>query len=80
MRTDEYSYQSPENALRLLHRIVIGIRRSISSPFILGIKFSTDIASSDQETRALDYIRILASWGTVDFIEVSGGDYTDPGE
>ena len=33
----------------------------------------------DQEARALRHIRSLASWHAIDFIEVSGGDYENPG-
>ncbi|KAF9049292.1 FMN-linked oxidoreductase [Hymenopellis radicata] len=78
LRTDEYSCTSTANALRVLRRIVAGIRRSLPSAFILGIKFSTENTSSSEESRALDYIRSIASWGLLDFIEISGGDYSNP--
>ena len=31
------------------------------------------------DDRVLDHVRTIASWGMVDFIEVSGGDYEKPG-
>lgn len=32
-----------------------------------------------QETRALGHVRSMAGWHSLDFIEVSGGDYETPG-
>ncbi|KAJ3892645.1 hypothetical protein GG344DRAFT_44984 [Lentinula edodes] len=81
-RTDEYSYHS----LLLLSRIVNAIREVVPRDFVLGIKFNTSdyslfeesVAKFDQEERALTHLRQVASWGTVDFIEISGGDYENP--
>ncbi|KZP24983.1 FMN-linked oxidoreductase [Athelia psychrophila] len=39
---------------------------------------STPGEKEDQEARALSHIRTLASWHSIDFIEVSGGDYENP--
>ncbi|EIW83221.1 FMN-linked oxidoreductase [Coniophora puteana RWD-64-598 SS2] len=92
-RHDAYS-ASPETVLNLLQRLVTGIRAVTPKNFILGIKInSADYMDSDdagtqghsqkeveaeQEKRALDHVRALASWGTLDFIEISGGDYENP--
>jgi len=32
----------------------------------------------EQESRALEHVRIMASWHMIDFIEISGGDYETP--
>ena len=34
---------------------------------------------SEHEQHALQHLREIARWGTVDVIEVSGGDYEKPG-
>jgi hypothetical protein len=36
-------------------------------------------AEDERDTRALDHVYTIASWGGVDFIEISGGDYENPG-
>ncbi|EEB99578.1 hypothetical protein MPER_00719 [Moniliophthora perniciosa FA553] len=82
-RDDEYG----PNSLHLLHRIVTAIRAVTPKDFALGVKFNTSDYSAleesankaEQEKRALDHLRILASWGTLDFLEISGGDYENPG-
>ncbi|KAJ7185282.1 hypothetical protein C8R46DRAFT_1059979 [Mycena filopes] len=80
-RTDEYSC-SPNNALRLLQRVVLGIRAAVPSNFILGLKINAaDYADSDVTAKAsfaLDHVRTIAHWELVDFIEISGGDYENP--
>ncbi|KAF7336176.1 Nadph dehydrogenase [Mycena venus] len=82
-RVDEYSC-SPSNALRLLHCIVTETRAAVPSNFILGLKInSADYAESctpgdASASPVLDHILTIASWGSVDFIEISGGDYEKP--
>ncbi|KAF7339122.1 NADPH dehydrogenase [Mycena venus] len=79
-RVDEYSC-SPSNALRLLHRIVTETRAVVPSNFVLGLKInSADYAESYTAGYAsvLDHVLTIASWGSVDFIEISGGDYEKP--
>ncbi|KAJ7701075.1 hypothetical protein B0H17DRAFT_1045919 [Mycena rosella] len=80
-RTDEYSC-SPSNALRLVHRIVLETRAAVPSEFILGLKINAadyaDSSIAGEVSPALDHIRTIASWGSVDFIEISGGDYEKP--
>ncbi|KAJ4490267.1 hypothetical protein J3R30DRAFT_3278305 [Lentinula aciculospora] len=81
-RTDEYSYDS----LLLLNRIVKAIREVVTEDFILGIKFNASDyslleeggAKAAQEERALAHLRQVVWWQTVDFIEISGGDYENP--
>ncbi|PFH48690.1 hypothetical protein AMATHDRAFT_196089 [Amanita thiersii Skay4041] len=85
-RTDQYSAE-PENALRLVRRIVDGIRDAAPKDFIIGIKInSADYVHSDTAKddttdgdRALEHVLSIAKWGNIDFIEISGGDYEDPG-
>jgi 2,4-dienoyl-CoA reductase-like NADH-dependent reductase (Old Yellow Enzyme family) len=86
MRTDEYA-ATPTGALRLLERIVSSIRSEVAKEFIVGVKINSadylnekggDSADLGSETRALEHVRTIASWGQVDFIEISGGDYDDP--
>ncbi|ESK92465.1 nadph dehydrogenase [Moniliophthora roreri MCA 2997] len=81
-RDDEYG----SNPLHLLHRLVTAIRAVTPKDFALGVKFNTSdysaleesASKAEQEKHALDHLRILASWGTLDFIEISGGDYENP--
>ncbi|KAF9225838.1 FMN-linked oxidoreductase [Gyrodon lividus] len=85
-RTDQYSLK---NALRMVHEIVDGIRDVVPKDFIVGIKInSADYVEagetpSDERVlkgtqHVLDHIRSIAHWGTIDFIEISGGDYESP--
>ncbi|KIL00311.1 hypothetical protein PAXRUDRAFT_8275 [Paxillus rubicundulus Ve08.2h10] len=86
IRTDQYS---AENALRMVREIIDGIRDVVPRDFVVGIKInSADYVSSggkpSDETvlkdiqHALDHIRSIAQWGTIDFVEISGGDYESP--
>jgi 2,4-dienoyl-CoA reductase-like NADH-dependent reductase (Old Yellow Enzyme family) len=90
-RTDEYSVSNP---LRLIHRIVTSIREILPPDFVVGIKLNAGdyvdstrdglqgneaVAADKQRQHALDHVRQLVSWGTIDFIEISGGDYENPG-
>ncbi|KAG1763479.1 hypothetical protein EDD22DRAFT_887069 [Suillus occidentalis] len=86
IRSDEFSV-APENVTRMLSEIVGAIRKVVPTTFIIGIKInsadylnsgSTEEASQEGERRVLDHIRTIASWGVVDFIEISGGDYEKP--
>jgi 2,4-dienoyl-CoA reductase-like NADH-dependent reductase (Old Yellow Enzyme family) len=88
IRNDEYSV-APENATRMLSEIVVAIRKVVPTTFIIGIKInsadyvtsgSTEEASQEGERRVLDHIRTITSWGIIDFIEISGGDYEKPGK
>ena len=59
-------------------------RAAVPSEFILGLKINAGdyaISKDDSEASpALDHVRTIASWGLVDFIEISGGDYEAPGK
>lgn len=59
-------------------------------PFVLGIKLSSSDyigagslynaqAEEEARNRALAHVTNIASWDIVDFIEISGGDYENPG-
>lgn len=86
VRTDEYS--AKKNPLLFLHRIASAIRNSSEIPrdFVVGVKMNAaDYVDSGtgavaSEDFALDHLKEIATWGLVDFIEVSGGDYDSPGE
>jgi 2,4-dienoyl-CoA reductase-like NADH-dependent reductase (Old Yellow Enzyme family) len=82
-RTDIYS-ATRDNALYLLHRIVLAIRAVVPKEFVLGIKLNAsdyvDDTEDAEQDRALDHVRTIAGWGFVDFIEISGGDYENPGK
>lgn len=85
-RNDDYS---TKNALRLLHQVVVAIRSVVPRNFVLGIKINAAdyVATVCDDTHkdnlnppddALHHIRVIASWGLIDFIEISGGDYEKP--
>ncbi|KAF8638199.1 hypothetical protein AX16_010545 [Volvariella volvacea WC 439] len=82
-RTDDYSC-SGTNALRLLHRICISIREKVPSKFVLGIKLNAGDyvqgaeSSAVAEGEAIGHLREISTWGLIDFIEISGGDYEQP--
>lgn len=70
--------------------IVDAIRNSTPPDFVLGIKINSadsvpagerpsDARFQTAMKRVLDCVCLIASWGTVDFIEISGGDYESPG-
>jgi 2,4-dienoyl-CoA reductase-like NADH-dependent reductase (Old Yellow Enzyme family) len=85
IRVDEYSC-TPSTALRLLRRIVTETRAVVPGNFVMGLKInSADYAESYTAGHAsaspvLDHILTIANWGSVDFIEISGGDYETPGK
>ncbi|KAH8082853.1 hypothetical protein BXZ70DRAFT_900986 [Cristinia sonorae] len=82
IRTDEYG----KDRLLFLRRIVTAIRAPgvVPKDFALGIKMNAadyvDTSSGPvaNEDRALEHFRTIATWGLLDFIEVSGGDYDSP--
>ncbi|KAG6812889.1 hypothetical protein H0H92_015624 [Tricholoma furcatifolium] len=79
-RNDEYS-SHPNNALRLLRRIVTGIRSNTPKGFVVGIKLNAaDYADDGKDAfeHVLGHFKAISQWGEVDFIEVSGGDYEAP--
>lgn len=88
VRDDAYS--AVHAPLHLLQRIVTAIRGVLPRPFVLGVKLSSsdyvgagsvqDLqAEEEAEDRAVTHIVDVASWDMVDFIEISGGDYENPG-
>ena len=63
------------------------IRELVPQRFILGIKFNAgDYLGADSRSKhhpedlALEHVCAIAAWGGIDFIEISGGDYEDPGQ
>lgn len=88
-RRDGYSITPHVNALRMLREIVDAIRGLTPPDFVLGIKINSadnvkakespsDARFQTEMKRVLDYVCSIADWGTVDFIEISGGDYESP--
>ncbi|EKM77403.1 hypothetical protein AGABI1DRAFT_93471 [Agaricus bisporus var. burnettii JB137-S8] len=88
-RQDLYSLKH-ENGLHFLRRIVDTIRTEAPPRFVVGIKLNAadyvDTSSDDSssttpsgETLAFQHVLDIAKWGTVDFIDISGGDYESPG-
>ena len=74
-----------------LRRIVSAIREPgvVPANFAVGVKLNAaDYVHSGteerddlaDEQRVLGHLREIASWQTVDFIEVSGGNYENPGK
>jgi 2,4-dienoyl-CoA reductase-like NADH-dependent reductase (Old Yellow Enzyme family) len=87
-RNDAYS--AKHAPLHLLHRIVTAIREVLPRPFILGVKLSSSDyvgagsvrnpqAEEEAEDRAVAHVVNVARWDMIDFIEISGGDYENPG-
>ena len=61
---------------------MFAIRACVAKEFVLGIKLNAGDYVDGQahdDLRALDHVRSIAAWGCVDFIEISGGDYENPG-
>ncbi|TFK49025.1 FMN-linked oxidoreductase [Heliocybe sulcata] len=77
-RVDSYS----AGKLALLHRLVSSIRETVPSDFVVGIKMNAaDYAIAGGAMDAdlpLQHFLEIGSWGLVDFIEISGGDYENP--
>jgi 2,4-dienoyl-CoA reductase-like NADH-dependent reductase (Old Yellow Enzyme family) len=76
--------------LHLLQRIASSIREVLPRPFVLGVKLSSSDyvgagsvhdarAEEEARNRALAHVTDIASWDMIDFIEISGGDYENPG-
>jgi len=77
-RTDEYG-----DKLHLLHRITKEVRRNVPKDFIVGIKlncgdFVDRQAAEQSDERVLQYVQDIVSWGLIDFLEITGGDYENP--
>lgn len=84
------AYGARHAPLHLLQRIVSSIRKVLPRPFVLGIKLSSSDyvgagslynarAEEEAKNRALAHVVDIARWDMVDFIEISGGDYENPG-
>lgn len=75
-RVDEYS-----DPLLLIRQIIDRIRTVVPCDFVLGIKLNAGdyVAGGLSERDALEHVRLI-SLSRVDYIEISGGDYENPGE
>ncbi|KAL7277421.1 hypothetical protein ACG7TL_009283 [Trametes sanguinea] len=80
VRMDEYSADT--DPLRLVREITHAVRAVVPDDFIVGIKLNsadyTRDSAEPQAERALEHVREIGSWGLIDYIEVTGGDYEDP--
>lgn len=79
-RTDQYG-GSAENRFRIIREIVAGIRDRIQDrQFVVGIKLNSAdyVHGGLTEDDALQNVKWLAEMGTVDFVEISGGNYENP--
>ncbi|KAI0035449.1 hypothetical protein K488DRAFT_43257 [Vararia minispora EC-137] len=81
VRDDCYS----AGQMLLLQRIVREIRKTAPQKFVVGVKISSadfveagSHADKSAEARALTYVKEIAEWSSIDFIEISGGDYENP--
>jgi len=63
--------------------------RALTPPeFVIGIKLNAadytnsatgpDVSLTEHEQRAMQHLLTIARWATVDFVEISGGDYETP--
>ncbi|KLO14392.1 FMN-linked oxidoreductase [Schizopora paradoxa] len=74
VRQDDF--RSP---LAFLETIVRRIREVVPSDFALGIKLNAgDYIGGELGEDAKNHLLEIASWGLVDWIEISGGDYENP--
>lgn len=83
-RTDSYSALT--DPLHFLRQIVAEIRGVVPEDFVIGIKLNaadyvhrSPGSDGDDEARVLGHVKEIAGWETVDFIEISGGSYENPG-
>lgn len=67
--------------MHLLKRLVLAVRAMVPTSFVLGIKLNAAdfVTSGTSEELALTQLRDISDWPGVDFIEISGGDYENPG-
>ena len=68
----------------LLRRMATEIRGSIPEVFALGVKlnsadFVVGKAVSSSDKKVLQHVRDIVSRELFDFLEISGGDYENPG-
>jgi 2,4-dienoyl-CoA reductase-like NADH-dependent reductase (Old Yellow Enzyme family) len=67
----------------LLFEIISRIRAQVPSSFIIAVKLNAAdyVAGGLSEEEALGHIVTIAKWRPgVDIIEISGGDYENPGK
>ncbi|CBQ72098.1 related to NADH oxidase [Sporisorium reilianum SRZ2] len=79
LRTDEYG-GSAENRARLMLEIVELVRKQVGDDFLIGVKLNSSdyVQGGLTEEDALLNIKWLAETGSVDFVEISGGNYENP--
>jgi 2,4-dienoyl-CoA reductase-like NADH-dependent reductase (Old Yellow Enzyme family) len=62
---------------------VTSIRTAVPKTFVVGVKLNAaDYVRSgvSNEDQVLQHVREIASWRMIDFIDVSGGNYENPGD
>jgi len=82
LRTDGYGGADPTHRQKLLFQIIEAVREATSDDFVVGIKVNSiergvndGVVELDNER--LDLVEELCMLGTVDFIELSGGNFED---
>lgn len=67
--------------LHLLWLILTGIAAATEPTFVKAVKINSSdfVAGGMDEHQAADIIREIAAWQLVDILEVSGGNYSNPG-
>jgi 2,4-dienoyl-CoA reductase-like NADH-dependent reductase (Old Yellow Enzyme family) len=81
LRTDEYG-QSGKGRARLLLEVVDAVRKRVPPDFIVGVKLNSCdyVQGGLTEDDALLNVQWLAESNSVDFVEISGGNYENAGE
>ncbi|OJJ85005.1 NADH:flavin oxidoreductase/NADH oxidase family protein [Aspergillus glaucus CBS 516.65] len=76
LRTDEYG-GSVEKRTKFVLDIITETRKVVPANFAIGIKLNSADHSSDNFEDTMTQIKLLTETG-IDFLEVSGGSYSDP--
>lgn len=76
LRTDSYG-GSPEKRAKFALDIITSVRAAVPANFCVGMKLNSADHSSDTFEDTMTQIGLFADAG-IDFLEVSGGSYTNP--
>ncbi|KIM27709.1 hypothetical protein M408DRAFT_24357 [Serendipita vermifera MAFF 305830] len=77
LRKDEYA-----KPLLFLQKLAKKIRSFLPAPFVLALKLNAAdyVEGGMTEEQSLQHLTEIAKWQLFDIIEISGGDYENPGE
>ena len=82
-RTDGYGGDDPRHRQKLIFQIIEAVREATSDDFVVGIKINSIDKRGDSngvvefENERLNLVEELCKLGTVDFIDLSGGNFED---